>query len=129
MVMGERVDYWLFGVWPYVAATSVLIGPIVRALAAWRSHADLQREFAASLECLWGDVCWRGGVASVLVGRADPAVSGRRLAWNSNPIRLLALEARCSPQACWRSADWPRCSCTTSIAGARVRARRTPNRR
>ena len=40
MVMGERVDYWLFGVWPYVAAASVLIGPIVRALAAWRSHAD-----------------------------------------------------------------------------------------
>jgi nitrate reductase gamma subunit len=93
MVMGERVDYWLFGVWPYVAATSVLIGPIVRALAAWRSHADLQREFTASLECLWGDPCWRGGVASVLVGHLlillYPAAV---LAWNRSPIRLLALE-------------------------------------
>jgi len=86
--MGASVDYWLFGVWPYVAATSVLIGPIVRALASWRSYDDLQREFAASLECLWGDVRWRGGVASVVIGHflilLYPAAI---LSWNRSPIR------------------------------------------
>ena len=91
--MGERVDYWLFGVWPYVAVASVLMGPIVRALTSWRSHSDLHREFTGSLECLWGDACWRGGVVSVVIGHflilLYPATI---LAWNRSPSRLLALE-------------------------------------
>ena len=87
------MDYWLFGVWPYVAAASVLIGPIGRSLGSWRSLSDLQNEFHATVEWLWGDVCWRGGVASVLIGHLlilfFPAAI---LSWNRSPIRLLALE-------------------------------------
>ena len=91
--MGRDVDFWLFGIWPYIAAVSVAIGPIAHGLGAWRSHADLEREFASSCEWLWGDALWRGGVASVLLGHllilAFPASV---LAWNRSSFRLLALE-------------------------------------
>lgn len=87
------VDHWLFGVWPYIAAACLLIGPIVRAFAAWRSSADLRREFVASIECLWSDARWRRGVLAILAGHMVIVLfpSGILL-WNRSPGRLLALE-------------------------------------
>src|SRR5262245_48165377 len=91
--METPVDYWLFGAWPYIAALSLLIGPLIRGLGAWRSYADLERDFVDTREGLWGDVLWRGGIASVLLGHLlilfFPASV---LQWNRSPVRLLALE-------------------------------------
>lgn len=87
------VDHWLFGIWPYVAAASLLIGPIVRSLAAWRSAADLREEFVASLECLWSDARWRRGVLSLLAGHLVIVLFPTAiLTWNRSPGRLLAFE-------------------------------------
>jgi nitrate reductase gamma subunit len=90
---GGVVDYWLFGVWPYVAAGCLLIGPIVRVVGPWQSRADLQRQFSASVEWLWGDAYWRRGVLFVLVGHLLILLfPAGILSWNRSPVRLLVLE-------------------------------------
>ena len=87
------VDQWLFGIWPYVAVMSVLVGAIVRGLAARRPGSDLREEFVASLECFWSDARWRSGVAAILAGHLVIAFfPAAILSWNRSPARLLLLE-------------------------------------
>ena len=87
------VDQWLFGIWPYVAATCVLIGPIVRGLVVRRSDTDLREEFSASLECFWSDGRWRRGLLAIVAGHLVIFLfPAGILSWNRNPARLLVLE-------------------------------------
>ena len=88
------LDQWLFRIWPYVAVTCAVLGPIGRGLAAKRSDADLREEFFATLDCFWSDARWRRGVAAILTGHlvilCFPAAI---LSWNRSPVRLLLLES------------------------------------
>src|SRR5262245_15267730 len=128
--MGERVDYWLFGVWPYVAAASLLIGPMFRALASWRSPTDLEREFAVSVEWLWGSAWWRFGVTCVLTGHVlILCFPASVLSWNRSPARLLALEGALLAASLLAAAGLVGLSGPNSVAGAAIEARRTVNRR
>jgi nitrate reductase gamma subunit len=88
------VNLWLFGVWPYVAAACLLIGPIVRGFVRRQSHADIQDEYDASVEWLWRDARWRRGVLAVVAGHLGIMLfPAEILVWNRSPVRLLALEA------------------------------------
>ncbi len=87
------VDQWLFGIWPYVAATCVLIGPILRSLVIRRSDTDLREEFSTSLDCYWSDGRWRRGLLAILAGHLVIFLFPTGiLSWNRSPARLLTLE-------------------------------------
>jgi nitrate reductase gamma subunit len=67
--------------------------PIVRGPFAG-THADILHEYDESVEWLWRDARWRGGVLAVLAGHLGIMLfPAEVLVWNRSPARLLVLEA------------------------------------
>ena len=87
------VDQWLFGIWPYVAAACMVLGPIVRGFAVRRADTDLREDFSATLDCFWSDARWRRGMLAILAGHLVIVLfPAGILSWNRSPTRLLSLE-------------------------------------
>lgn len=92
----------LFGVFPYVAVTLLVVVTLLR----WRLHpfsiSSLSSQLLESRRLYWGSVPFHWGISLILTGHLLALVipSGFEL-WNGEPIRLYALEATGLALALW----------------------------
>jgi nitrate reductase gamma subunit len=86
-------DFVLFGVLPYVALAVFLIVSISRYRTKGFSYSSLSSQFLENQHHFWGSVPFHYGVLGVLAGHLLAVVAPRTiLAWNAEPLRLMALE-------------------------------------
>ncbi len=84
----------LFGVFPYVAITLMVVVSIIR----WRRHpfsvSSLSSQLLESRRLYWGSVPFHWGISFILLGHLLALVVPRSFElWNGEPARLYLLEA------------------------------------
>jgi len=83
----------LFGVLPYAALGTAVVGLAVRALLSRPSPRELERRLRTVRGLLRGSVSWRLGILGVLLGHLVGLLVPRGvLWWNQVPLRLVILE-------------------------------------
>ena len=88
------LDQLLYGVFPYVAVTVVVVGTIWRYFSDRFSYTSLSSQFLENRQLFWGSVPWHYGILVILLGHLVAFLIPRSvLAWNGEPWRLYVLEA------------------------------------
>jgi nitrate reductase gamma subunit len=86
-------DSFLFGVFPYVAAATFVVGVAWRARAASASFTSRSSEFLEKKALFWGSVPWHYAILAILAAHLLALVFTR--AWGrllGDPARLVVLE-------------------------------------
>lgn len=88
-----NIPHSLFVTLPYVALTSLIIGGIYRWRRMGFQVTSLSSQFLETRRLFWGTQPFHWGILVVFLGHlAAFAIPGTVLAWNGEPVRLLALE-------------------------------------
>jgi nitrate reductase gamma subunit len=83
----------LFGILPYLAFFLFFLATIMRYRMRTFSYSSLSSQFLENRLHFWAVVPFHYGILSILAGHIAAWLMPRQiLAWNSEPIRLLALE-------------------------------------
>ena len=91
---GTYLNPLLFGVLPYVAFFLFFLGTIQRFRTEPFSYSSLSSQFLENRLHFWAVVPFHYGILVVLAGHVAAFLIPRQfLFWNSNPLRLLLLEA------------------------------------
>ena len=87
------LDYFFFSAFPYVAIITFLVGTIYRYRQKGYKVSSLSAQFLEGKQGFWGTVPFHFGILMVFVGHMVAFLfpSGV-LAWNSDPVRLIAHE-------------------------------------
>lgn len=86
-------DFVLLGVLPYVSLAVFLIVSISRYRMKGFSYSSLSSQFLENQRHFWGSVPFHYGILGVLAGHLLAVLMPRTvLAWNAEPVRLMALE-------------------------------------
>lgn len=86
-------NYFLFTAFPYMAIITFLIGTIYRYRQKGYQVTSLSAQFLEGKQGFWGTVPFHFGILMVFVGHLVAFLFPNAvLAWNSNPVRLIAHE-------------------------------------
>ena len=87
------LDYFFFSAFPYVAIIVFLVGTIYRIKQKGFAVTSLSAQFLEGKQGFWGTVPFHFGILMVFLGHlAAFMFPAAVLAWNSNPVRLIAHE-------------------------------------
>lgn len=87
------LDNFFFSTYPYVAVIVFLIGTIYRYTEKGFKVTSLSAQFLESDKGFWGTVPFHWGILMVFLGHLVAFLfPGSVLAWNSDPVRLIAHE-------------------------------------
>ncbi len=87
------LDYFLFTAFPYVAISVFVIGSIYRYTRKGYKVSSLSAQFLEGKQGFWGTVPFHFGMLVVFLGHLLAFLfPAGVLAWNSNPMRLIAHE-------------------------------------
>lgn len=90
----SAIDNLLLVVFPYLAVTVFLIGTIYRYRQKGFTVSSLSSQFLEGSSLFWGTILFHIGILGLFVGHlAAFLIPEAILAWNSRPLRLVALEA------------------------------------
>lgn len=86
-------DFFLFGIFPYVALVVAVGGAIWRYTRNQFTFSSLSSQFLEGRQLFWGSVAWHYGIIAILIGHFIGIFfpSGVK-AFNSVPVRLYLLE-------------------------------------
>jgi nitrate reductase gamma subunit len=86
-------DLLFFGVFPYVALATFLLGTIIRYKVYGFSYSSLSSQFLENKHHFWGLIPFHYGVITVFLGHLIAFLfPSSVLLWNSLPLRLYILE-------------------------------------
>ena len=87
------LDYFLFTAFPYVAIAVFIIGSIYRYKRKGYKVSSLSAQFLEGKQGFWGTVPFHFGILAIFLGHLLAFLfPASVLAWNSNPMRLIAHE-------------------------------------
>jgi nitrate reductase gamma subunit len=87
------LDYFFFSAYPYVVIIVFLVGSIYRYTEKGFKVSSLSAQFLESRKGFWGTVPFHWGILMVFLGHMVAfLLPGSVLAWNSDPVRLIAHE-------------------------------------
>jgi len=87
------LDFFFFSAFPYVAIIVFLVGTTYRYRQKGFKVTSLSAQFLEGKQGVWGTVPFHWGILMVLLGHLLAFVFPRVvLAWNSDPVRLIAHE-------------------------------------
>jgi nitrate reductase gamma subunit len=87
------LDYFFFSAFPYVAIVTFLVGAIYRYQQTGFKVTSLSAQFLEGKQGFWGTVPFHFGILMVFLGHLVAFLFPRGvLAWNSDPVRLIAHE-------------------------------------
>ena len=90
----SAIDNLLLVVFPYLAVTVFFIGTIYRYRQKGFTVSSLSSQFLEGSSLFWGTILFHIGILGLFVGHlAAFLIPEAILAWNSQPLRLVALEA------------------------------------
>ena len=88
------LDYFFFSAYPYVVIIVFLVGVTYRYKETGFKVTSLSAQFLESKKGFWGSVPFHWGILMVFLGHMVAfLLPGSVLAWNSDPVRLIAHEA------------------------------------
>ncbi len=87
------IDFFLFGVFPYVALAIAIVGLVWRYRTNQFSFSTVSSQFLENRQLFWGSVPWHYGIILILLGHLIGILfpSGV-MAFNGVPVRLYILE-------------------------------------
>jgi len=89
----KSLDAFFFSTYPYVVIAVFLIGTIYRYTHNGFKISSLSAQFLESKKGFWGTVPFHWGILMIFLGHMVAFLLPREvLAWNSNPMRLIAHE-------------------------------------
>ena len=87
------VNHFFFVIFPYVAVVVFLVGTIYRYRQKGFQYSSLSAQFLEGRQGFWGSVPFHWGILMLFLGHLVVFLFPKAvLAWNSNPIRLIAHE-------------------------------------
>lgn len=87
------LDYFFFSAFPYVAMITFLVGTIYRYQQKGFKVTSLSAQFLEGKQGFWGTVPFHFGILMVFLGHLVVFLFPQSvLAWNSDPVRLIAHE-------------------------------------
>ncbi len=87
------LDYFFFSAFPYVAMITFLVGAIYRYRQKGFQVTSLSAQFLEGKQGFWGTVPFHFGILMVFLGHLVVFLFPQSvLAWNSDPVRLIAHE-------------------------------------
>jgi nitrate reductase gamma subunit len=90
----QSLDLFLYTGFPYIALVVFLVGTIWRYRATSFKFSSLSSGFLEKRRLAWGSLPFHWGLMMLFFGHLMAfAIPGTVLAWNSEPVRLIILEA------------------------------------
>ena len=87
-------DYFLYGIFPFVALAVAITGGLLRYYWDRFTFSSQSSQFLESRQLFWGSVPWHYGVVTLLVGHLIGLLAPAWVAaFNGVPLRLYVLEA------------------------------------
>jgi len=87
------LDFFFFSAYPYIAIIVFLVGTTYRYRETGFKVTSLSAQFLEGKQGFWGTVPFHFGILMVFLGHmAAFLMPGSVLAWNSDPVRLIAHE-------------------------------------
>lgn len=92
--MGNYLEQFLFGIFPYLAMAVFLIETSRRYRKEKITYTTYSSQFLENKDHFWAMMAWHYGIIGTLAGHAIAFLFPKQLLlWNSIPIRLYIIEA------------------------------------